>query len=367
MLFSLLVPLCVLWLISAAVAYYLAAGFANRAYDRLLINSADSVAARLKSDGDNIIVDLPPAAQAILRHNDRDKFYYQILRKDGTRIAGDAVLPGPIKRLATVQPVLRNAMLNGSEIRIARIRVDVPNYREQTVLVQVAETLTSRQQLAQQILLSIMLPQLLLIIFGATAVWRGVARGLAPLSTLEAALAARSQFDLTHVRESNVPQEVKPLVMSINNLLSRLADDIESQKRFVANAAHQFRTPLAALTTYIYCAKRLPADKQMNEVLDKIDAATSRMSHLANKLLALAKAEPANRSERYESVDLNYIVAEVTAGLVPQAASKNMELVFVGSDSPAIIQGDPQNLTELAANIIENAVLYTQYGGHVAV
>jgi two-component system sensor histidine kinase TctE len=103
----------------------------------------------------------------------------------------------------------------------------------------------------------------------------------------------------------------------------------------------------------------------MNDVLDKIDVGTDRMSHLSNKLLALAKAEPVNRSQTVEPVDLNYLVSEVTAGLVPEATKKNLELAYVGSDSPAIVQGDAHNLAELIANLVENAVFYTAPGGKV--
>lgn len=359
-------PLCTLWIVSAFVAYDLAVWFANDAYDKQLINSADSVAARLKADGRKILVDLPPAAQAILRYNNTDKFYFQILEKDGSRLSGDAVIPGPVKNPDSEGPVLRNGRFKGKDIRIARIRVDVPNYPEQTVLVQVAETLNTRNELAQHILLSILIPQLVLIALGAFAVWRGVSIGLAPLKILEDSLARRSQMDLTPVEQSNV-REIQPLVHAVNGLLLMLAEDIESQKRFVANAAHQFRTPLAALKTYIYYAKRLPADKKMNEVLDKIDSGTERMSHLSNKLLALAKAEPSPVSEKHEILNLNFLASEVTVSFVPQATDRNLELVFRGAEDPASILGNAHNLRELIANLVENAVFYTPPGGHISV
>lgn len=367
LLFSLLVPLCILWIVSAVVAFYLAIWFANESYDQELVNSADSVAARVKSDASKILVDLPPAAQAILRHNDRDRFYYQILKTDGTRISGDAVLPGPLMKLESQLPVLRYAKVDGRVVRMARIRVDVPNYQGQTVLVQVAETLNSRHRLAQHIMLSMLIPQMILIALGAFAVWRGVTGSLAPLKILEKSLGERTQFDLTPLIEQEAPSEVQPLVRAINSLLMRLSEDIESQKRFVANAAHQFRTPLAALKTYIYYAKKLPSDRLMNETLDKIDAGTERMSHLSNKLLALAKAEPSNRQKLHERVDLNYIASEVTASFVAEAAKRNLELNFIGSDSPALILGDPQNLLELTANLVENAVFYAISGGQISV
>lgn len=365
---SLLLPLMALEAVSAIVAYSLAVNFANDAYDRELVNTADSVGARLRRTPSGVWVDLPPAAQALLHYNKKEKVYYQVLKEDGTRISGDAIIPGPALHLEAEQPILRYGSLNHKAIRIARIRVAVPNDPEnETVLVQVAETLNSRTLLAQQILLSIMIPQVALISLGAGAVWLGVARSLNPLMRLTELLARRSPDDLTQVSESMAPVEVRPLVRALNDLLSRLKVDIESQKRFVANSAHQFRTPLAALRTYIYCAKRLPSDKEMNSILDKIDLSTERMSHLSKKLLALAKAEPANRFFELRDFDLNDLASEVTASFSTLAARKNISLNFACSDKPSIVRGDMDNIRELAANLVENAVVYTPNSGMITV
>lgn len=413
---SLLLPLILLCITSATIAYSMAAGFANDAYDHELINSADSVVARLKLQGNRVVVDLPPAAQAILRHNDLDKFYYQVLRANGERISGDALLPAPRHNLDADAPVFRYAQLNGHDIRMARVRAEIPGVQpellnvpkvlandspggvsapvtvseravidgsfigpvafappspppvpNQVVLVQVAETLNSRHHLAQQILLSIIVPQLVLILLGALAVSRAVSDALHPLHKLAKSIAERSQYDLSPVSEETAPIEVKPLLVAINDLLARLRVDLDSQRRFVANAAHQFRTPLAALKTYLYCAKRLPADKEMNEMLDKVDASTERMSHLSSKLLALSKAEPANAQEEYGSVNLTDVVSAAIAGLATEAAKRETELSFVPPAEPVYVRGDAHNLEELAANLIENAVFYTPAGGSVRV
>ncbi len=363
----LLVPLCTLWFFSTAFAYFLAVGFANDAYDRELLNSADSVAARLRSSGTSVWVDLPPAAQAILRHKDTNKFYYQVLKQDGTRISGDAFLPLPLEPLNSSKPVYRSVELNGESIRMARIRVDLPNSSNQTVLVQVAETLVNRQHLAKQIMLSIILPQLILITLGGFAVSIGISRGLKPLKKLENDLALRTQFDLTPVSEDSAPAEVRPLVLSINNLLFRLRQDIETQHRFVANAAHQFRTPLAGLKAYVYAAKRLSSENQMNAVLDRLESGIDRIVHLSDKLLALAKAEPTSKINRHEKVDLNFVVSETTSELVTDALVKNIDLTFEASENPALIIGDSGDIGELSVNLIENAISYTQDGGHVLV
>lgn len=354
------------------------ANFVNDSSDHALVNSADSVIARLKYEDGQLLCDMPPAAQAILRHHDRDKFYYQVISKDGVRISGDAFLPGPYLNLTAKEPVFRNAMIKDEEVRVARVRAHVSGYPDELVLVQVAETLHSRQSLAYQILLSIIVPQLFLIFAGGYAVFHSIGRGLKPLVAIEQALEQRSQLDLAPLDDKDVPLEVRSLVRSINELLSRLRNDLESQNRFVANAAHQFRTPLAGLKTYIYYAKRLVMGedagsdpemrkKQINTVLDQIDSGTDRMTHLANKLLTLAKADHATTNAKFETVDLNMIVSEITAELVVEAVKKNLELEFLCSEDPALVLGDPHNLTELAENLIENAVLYTEPGGHVLV
>ncbi len=376
---ALLWPLCLLWLVSTCGAYFLAVSFANDSHDHALLNTADSVIARLRADGSRVWADIPPAAQAILRHNDRDRFYYQVISKDGVRISGDSVLPGPYPNLAAREPIFRYGTIDGEEVRVARVRAELDNYSDKIVLVQVAETLHSRQHLAHQILLSIIVPQIFLILLGGVAVYHSISRGLRLLATLEQALIERTKLDLTPLDDKEVPLEVRSLVGAINELLARLRGDLESQNRFVANAAHQFRTPLAGLKTYIYYAKRLlmgddtgddpeMRKKQINTVLDQIDSGTDRMTHLANKLLSLAKADHAvSNKATFEAVDLNMIVSEITAELVVEAVKKGLDLEFLCSENPALVMGNPHTLTELAENLIENAVLYTESGGRVLV
>ena len=363
----LLLPLGAIWLLTACGAYFLAEQFAKNTFDRELLNSADSVIARLRSDPVRIWIDMPPAAQAILRHNYRDKIYYQVLRPDGTRISGDAVLPKPVRHFDSPVPSFRYAKLNGQDVRIVRVKANLQGHQDQMVLVQVAMTLNALREMTQQILLSILVPQVFMIFFGALCVSYGIKKGLIPLSKLEKALSARSQFDLTPVQSSETPAEIKPVVNAINVLLEKLRIDLEQQQRFVANAAHQFRTPLAGLKTYIYAAKRLPGDSRMTEMLEKIESGVDRLTHLANKLLTLAKAEPQMGSENHQAVDLNFIASEMTAEFVAEALPKGTELTFVGSERPAMVYGELTDLAELTSNLIENAVIYTQEGGNVTV
>ena len=244
-------------LVSSAIAYFLASSFANDSYDRNLINTAGSVAARIRMDAAGAVdVDLPPAAQAILRHtNPKDKFYYQILKPDLTPLAGDA-LPTIATQLDSNIPVLGYAQFDGETVRAARIRIPLHDHPNHIVLVQAAETLNSRQDLTSHILISILIPQILLILFGAAAVSFGVQKGLEPLTDLRNAVAERSRVDLQPLDESIAPLEAQPLASAINDLLERLRADLEAQRRFVANAAHQLRTPLAGIQTYVEIVQR---------------------------------------------------------------------------------------------------------------
>jgi two-component system, OmpR family, sensor histidine kinase TctE len=363
-----LIPLCSLWVVSTIVAYFLAVGFANEAYDRVLLNSADSVAARLRVRTGKIVADLPPAAQAILRHTEHDKFYYQVVSVDTLeRVIGDAILPRPVGDTRSDKPHFRYATVNGAPVRMARIRTAIGNTPEDVVIVQVAQTLNSRAMLTRDILISIVVPQILLIILGAIAVSVAITKGLRPLSDLQTALTQRSRHDLTPVPLETAPVEARQLIEAINDLLSRLRKDIESQQRFIANAAHQLRTPLAGLKTYAALAQRAAENPSAIKLLDQINSGIDRMSHLVNRLLSLAKAEPANQiGANLERVDLNSIVSEAAAELVEEALAKNIDLEFEGS-STAVLHGDAGALRELTTNIVENAVRYTQPGGKVLV
>jgi len=363
----LLIPLCGLCLITSAMAYNMAAGFANDAYDGQLANTAAAVAARLRFDGVKVWLDLPPAAQAVLRHNTDDKLYYQVVSLDGTRIAGDAILPKPVRNLHSDTPVFKYAELDSKKIRIARIRVIPPYAYDRPVLVQVAETLNARSALTNRILSAIVIPQIALILLGAAAVSAGVSKGLTPLRRLERALSKRSKLDLKPVETSNVPEEVYPLVIAINDLLDRLKKDIESQERFVANAAHQFRTPIAGLKTYVGLAERIIKDEKVSPIMSQLNSGCDRLTNLVNKMLSLAKVEPNFVTTNKTLLDLNEIASRATSDLVAEALEKDIDLSFKNSSDQALINGNETGLMDMVVNLVENAVHYTQKGGKVSV
>ncbi len=185
-----------LWLVSTAVGYFRSVNLAEDRYDHELVNSADSVIARLEVVNGKVVVDLPPQALAILRHGN-NKFYYQILTKDMAKLSGDIGLPGPQDDLLVHVPRMSYGVIDGEKVRVCTLRTPVEGHNEYTVIVEVAETVKARDDFAHQLLIGIIVPQLLLIGLGGLAIWQGVSRGLSPLIDLEQALASRSQFDLS--------------------------------------------------------------------------------------------------------------------------------------------------------------------------
>jgi two-component system sensor histidine kinase TctE len=235
-------------------------------------------------------------------------------------------------------------------------------------VVRVAETWVKRNELAREILLSVVVPQLLLILTAGIVVWLGVVRGLAPLKRLQRALSARSHRDRSPVVVDHVPGEVSPLVHSINELLARLDGALTLQSRFIADAAHQLKTPIAALKTQLEVTQRETDPERMRHSLRESYAGLERLSRLVSQLLSLARNEPEAAGEiPLAPLDLNALALEVATGWVPEALKKRIDLGFEGSPGPAMMRGDPVRLRELLDNLLDNAVRYSREGGRVTV
>lgn len=363
----LLVPLCAALVVCSLLGYGLAHTVANATFDRGLVNSAAAVAARLRWSADTVHVDMPPAAQAILRYSSSDSVFYQVVSASGKRISGDRVIPtlSPLP-LEQPQPALFNNVLDGRPIRVARVRCVNPERPDDAVFVQVAETLEARNSQTRMLTIAIIAPQLLLIALGAISVWVCVGKGLRPLKTIQQAVKERSSDDLSPLTFLEVPTEVRPLIEEINDLLVRLSNEMESQRRFVANAAHQLRIPLAGLRTHSAQAQNVCVDGRISQLVAEIDRGVRLMTHVVDRLISLARIEPSSQ-QNYSKVDLNFIVSDSTSNLIEKALSKGVDLTFLGAGCPAVVLGDREALLDLTNNLIDNAVQYTPAGGFVAV
>jgi len=359
----LLGPLLLLVAAGTFVSYRIALNAANKAYDAALLDPVLAIASHLRMNGDQVELDLPSIAIEALRIDTEDRVYYAVLGSGAENlIAGTAKLPAPPESLRPGEHIFYDAKLEGERVRVAARAVQVENGG--TAIVEVAETLIKRDKLVLELLVASAAPQLLIAFAAVVLLWLGIGQGLRPLARLRGEIAARSPRDLRPVPEQDKPEEVRSLVGALNQLLSRLNAAIESRQRFISNAAHQLRTPLAGLKTHAELARREPSTSELRSLLDMIAGETTRTSHLVNQLLTLARAEP-GEAPSGQPVNLHEIVGRDVRDWVQRALGKNIDLGFELEDAWTV--GEPLLLRELAANLLDNALAYTQPGGSVTV
>lgn len=359
----LLVPLAGLIMLSSVPAYFVAINAANEAYDNALLDPALAIAGHVRSTGTRVEVDLPSVALDALRVDTTDRMYFQVLGPSNEVIAGNAAISMPPADVEYARRNFYDAQVGGARVRVAALAV--PN-RGGRILVQVAETYLKRDKLVHEMVFSTLVPEVLVAAFAIVILWFGIKRSLAPLDRLREEIASRSPRDLRPVVEEGKPVEVQPLVEALNRLLARLNASVESQHRFIANAAHQLRTPLAGLKTHTELARRQPSSTELQALLGMILGETERTSHLINQLLSLARAEPAEGHERVlQPVNLRDLAGHAVQEWVPRSIARNIDLGFELEDAWTL--GHPMLLRELLANLLDNAIAYTQEGGAVTV
>ena len=360
-----LTPLLLLWPISLALTWLVAQGIANKPFDRALEYNAQALAQLVTVHRGQAQFNLPQPASELLRADDSDSVYYQVIGPHGEFLAGERALPPPPEG---VQPVtgevhLRDAELRGIAIRMASIWVRIPGRDAPHALVQVAETREKRSVLATEIIKGVMLPQFLILPLAVLLVWLALARGIKPLHQLEARIRARSPNDLSPLDHHTVPLEVVPLVASVNDLLVRLNDSMSTQKRFLADAAHQLKTPLAGLRMQADLAQREGTSTvELKRSLEQIGHASIRATHTVNQLLALARAEASGTQKALLPCDMASLTIDVVLDLVPMALDRHIDLGYEGAQpgEPGVwVDGNPTLLAELVRNLVNNAMNYT--------
>jgi two-component system sensor histidine kinase TctE len=365
----LLGPLLGLLLLDTLVTYSTSLGFSNRAHDRSLEEMAREVFLHVHPDPVQPSLEIAPMTERILRVDQDDRIYYRVSSSDGRLVGGDPELAPPSARVVTGKPLFHDDTLHGEPVRVVSTLMTVNDARAPTVvLVQVAETLNKRNRLARDILASVFLPQILLILCAGVAVYYGVRRGLLPLERLKRAVSDRSHLDLSPIEAVGVPGEVMPLVEEVNDLLLRLGKTLDFQNRFIADAAHQLRTPVAGIKAQIELALRENDKARLRHSVAQLYLSADRLSRLVGQLLSLARNEP-GAVERIElhALDLNALALEVTMEWVPEALRRTVDLGFEGPETPVFIDGDAHRLRELINNLIDNAVRYSQDAGRVTV
>ena len=344
---------------AAALTYYVALRVATYAYDRSLLDPALDIAANIATDANGTRLTMHEQAQQALLYDHEDTVVFQVRTPEGNVVLGDERLDRP-PALAAGGRLFFDSRYRGEPVRVAVVRSD------SGMVVQVAETLHKRDLLVWQILAAGLLPTLLIALATLVLAWSGVARGLAPLEWIRTQLLGRTPDDLRPLDEHATPVEIAPAIEALNRLFAQLRESNEMQRRFMANAAHQLRTPLAGLQLHLELLLRNELGAEARAEIAGIHAATVRASHLANQLLALAKAEAsAEDSVRLTTVDLYAVADRAVQEWVQRAIAREIDLGFVLEH--VSIAGNPLLLGELLDNLIDNALRYTPAGGAVTV
>jgi two-component system sensor histidine kinase TctE len=361
---QLLPPVAALLALATVIAYFPTIEPATAAYDQALIDVGLALGDRIQIESGKYSLDLPRAAERMLRTDRYDSIYFHVASPDGGHIAGDEGLPPPPRDETPQDHVIAyDGMYAGKDVRAVAVMVPCNGRR---CMVQVAETTYKRQRLLRYIVLSSLVPTVLIALATLLIVWFGVKRGLEPLDLLSEEIRRRSPRDLRPVEAASAPEEAKPLVGALNALLEEVAEANQNQQRFLANAAHQLRTPLAGLQAHTELALAQSVPESCRAELEQVHLATVRTARLANQLLALARAEPGGGlAAGLGPVDLRQMVQGAADEWVHRAMARDLDLGFDLSE--ARVLGDPFLLREALANLVHNSLEHTPAGGHVTV
>ena len=360
-----LTPLLLLWPISLVLTWLVAQGIAGKPFDRALEYNVGALAQLITVNHQKVQFNLPLPARELLRADDADTVYYQVLGRRGEFLSGERELPlPPDDEKAVVGEIrLRDDEFRGNGIKVAYMWVNLNLPDSQPALVQVAETLDKRSVLATEIIKGVMLPQFVILPIAVLLVWLALVQAIKPLNQLEERIRARRPDDMSPLDIESVPLEVAPMVSSVNDLLMRLKDSIATQKRFLADAAHQLKTPLAGLRMQADLAQREDASAdELKQSLRQIGRSSIRATHTVNQLLALARTESSGSALIRQPCDLARLTTEVIRDCVPRAIEKHIDLGYEGAEADAtgvVLEGNATLIKELIRNLVDNAINYT--------
>ncbi len=294
-------------------------------------------------------------------HEYEAKLAFQVWDVHGNMLLRSA--NAPLLPLTSQQPGYSDSIIEGTEWRIFSLWSHDRQY-----LVTAAERYDVRMELVNAIAIRLVLPFVILLPILAWLLWMAVGHGLAPLQRIAREVQSRDEHFLDSIDESNAPDEVKPLLHALNRLFDKLADSLEKERRFTSDAAHELRTPLAALKTHAQLALSAPSCEESQHALKQVIKGVDRASHVVDQLLNLAKLEPGSSvlGRDRKQLDLHQLVVDEVAGLAMMAAAKNIELA-VNETGAVMIQGDAVSLAMLIRNLIDNAIRYTPQNGTVDV
>jgi len=368
----LILPLVLLVALNAVSLYRDALEAADVAYDRSLLSSTRALAERVSVQDGKVVANVPYVALDSFETDTLGRIYYKVTGLQGETVSGYDDLPPVPKNVprTDLYPALvrfYHATYNGERVRIAALLQPVYDDSMRGIaLIQVGETLDARQALSRDILLSTLLRQALLVLAVAAMVWFAVRLVLRPLMLLKNEVETRALSDLSNIDPALVHKEVRPLVAAMNGAMARTQDLIASQRRFIADASHQLRTPLAVLKTQAELALRENDPAAMRSIVSSIAGTTDGAIHLANRLLTLARIEHGGGIAATTPVSLADVARQVGLELALPAVQKGIDLALeADADDQTTVPGQALLLHEMVSNLVDNSIRYTPAGGSV--
>jgi two-component system sensor histidine kinase TctE len=359
----LLLPQLVLWSVGGFLTYRIAMAYAEKGIDQSLTQSVRALARQVKPLGSGLLIDFPKAAQDILEQDPSDRVSYTVTSPPGQFLLGNVTLPQPAADdMVLNAPLLYGAALDDQPMRI--VALDLPYgdpEQPQTLRVQVGKGLLVQNRIAAELVWDMLAPLLALGVVLSLMVHAGIRRGLRPLTRLTTQLENRSVNALQPIGMTQAPSEVHALVQAINGLLGEVNRSVNQEKRFLNDAAHQLRTPLAGLISQVELAQRETQDPVLQARLSKVLSGAQRSAHLVHQLLTLARSETVAQTAPLDLADL---AREVAREWTPKALAAGMDLGFEGEDH-APLTGDALQLREAMSNLIDNALRYTPRGTEI--
>ena len=363
---TLLVPLTALLLLNSLITYIGALIYANHVHDVNLVNDTLTLV-KLMSDKspDGRVT---PQAQFLLEYEQEGRNYFSVFSERHGLIAGNPVVKPPRGLFNDGRaPQLYDIQIEKHALRAASIQMSDPREPDDQLEVTIAETLHDRHQEARQILLLSIPAQALLIVASFLLVWVGVSTGLRQLEPLTKQLASR-EHDLAPIGDADVPVEILPLTRTIDGLFARLRSMLALHERFIADAAHQLRTPLAGLSVHAERAQASSDPATIKDALNHIQRLILRANRTSSQLLALTRAQTAqHEAGDTEQLDLATLIPELVGQRVHEALAANIDLGYEGPAGPLLIDGDRHRLQEMLDNLIDNGLRYAGRGSVMTV
>jgi len=364
-----LLPLVCAVAVDTWLTYKSSLDTASVVQDRLLLGSARMIAEQIRFEDGSFQHQIPPAALELFQSRESDRVFYRVTTGAGQLLAGYTDLPVPTSNFSTDSSYFFGASMRGEPVRVvAFFQPVIGNPTAMPVIVEVAQTTRAHKQLTNKLWLHAVGQQLLILALATIFILFGLHRGLQPLIRLHNDVRSRKEGSLRLLQTDRIPTELAPLVDSFNDYIQRLENYTNLRNTFIQNAAHQLRTPLAVLNTQISDALR--AENKGSAEMSMVAARRTlqQTGRLVNQFLSLSSAEAYVATKTLMSTqECCDVVQKVLEDLAVQAHSKNIDLGFERIGGDAVISTDPSALREIAVNVIDNAIRYTQAHGVVTV